>query len=115
MAFATRVIASALIIAAISVVSRRVPLFGAIIASLPLTSMLAMVWLYRDTRDAQQVIELSNAIFWMVLPSLVFFVTLSLLLKHRAEFWPALAGASVVMIVAYTVYLRLLAVFGIRL
>ena len=115
MAFATRVIASALIIAAISVVSRRVPLFGAIIASLPLTSMLAMVWLYRDTRDAQQVIELSNAIFWMVVPSLVFFLTLSLLLKNRTGFWPALAGASVVMIVAYTVYLRLLAVFGIRL
>jgi len=115
MAFATRVIASALIIAAISVISRRVPLFGAIIASLPLTSMLAMVWLYRDTRDAQQVIELSNAIFWMVVPSLVFFLTLSLLLKNRTEFWPALAGASVVMIVAYTVYLRLIAVFGIRL
>jgi uncharacterized membrane protein (GlpM family) len=115
MEFVTRVIASAVIIAAISLVSRRVPLIGAIIASLPLTSILAMIWLYRDTRSVQQVRELSNAIFWMVAPSLVFFVTLSVLLRNHLGFWASVMAATLVMIATYTVYLKALAGFGIRL
>lgn len=115
MEFATRVIASAVIIAAISLISRRVPLFGAIIASLPLTSILAMIWLYRDTKSTRQVGELSNAIFWMVAPSLVFFVTLSVLLRNHVGFWASMMAAALVMVATYAVYLRLLAAFGIRL
>ena len=43
-------------------------LAGAILASLPLTSLLAFVWLYVDTGDTQKVASLATGIFWLVLP-----------------------------------------------
>lgn len=63
MQFLTKTIVSALIITAIAAVSKKLPTLGAIIASLPLTSILAMIWLYQDTRDVGKVIELSYSIF----------------------------------------------------
>lgn len=115
MQFAIKIFVSAIIIATISVISKRAPLFGAIIASLPLTSILAMVWLYRDTKNVQQVINLSDAIFWMVIPSLIFFVALSLLMKNGLGFWQSLASSSIIMVIAYAGYLKILALFNIQI
>ena len=61
---------SALLIVAISEVSKRYSLAAGILASLPIISILAMIWLYVDTNSIQKVSKLSTSIFWMVLPSL---------------------------------------------
>jgi hypothetical protein len=42
---------SGLIIAVVSEVARRAPSLGALIASLPLISVLGMIWLWRDNHD----------------------------------------------------------------
>ncbi|MBT9151869.1 MAG: hypothetical protein DDT35_00079 [Firmicutes bacterium] len=115
MQFIVKTIISALLIATISTVSRRLPMLGAIIASLPLTSILAMIWLYTDTQDIHKVIALSQGISWIILPSLVFFIAFQLLLRRNIHFYPALAMASLVMIAAYYVYLNILGRFGVRL
>ena len=57
---------SAGIIVAVSEISKRTTLIGALLASLPLTSVLAFIWLYADTRDATQIAGLSWAIFWLL-------------------------------------------------
>lgn len=96
---------SGAIIALASEVARRSSLFGAIIVSLPLTSVLAMIWLYRDTHDAGEISALSWSILWVVVPSLTFFVAVPLALELGLSFWPALAIACVVTAVAYAAWI----------
>ena len=73
---------SGVIIALASEIARRSSLLGAVLISLPLTSILALIWLYRDTRDTDEVADLSWSILWVVVPSLVFFIVLPLALRE---------------------------------
>ena len=82
---------SGALIALASEVARRNPGWGGLIVSLPLTSILAMLWLWRDTGDAERVAGLSMGAFWFVLPSLPMFVVLPMLLRSGMGFWAALA------------------------
>lgn len=113
MEFLIKVVISALLVAAVSVVGRRSSAIAAILASLPVTSILALTWLYLDTKDVGKVRELSLGIFWAVLPSLLFFLALYTLLKFEMQFWWALVASCGVMIVSYSVYLVILKRFGI--
>jgi hypothetical protein len=106
---------SAALIVAVSEISKRSSLIGGLFASLPLVSLLAMIWLYRDTRDTQKVAALSTSIFWLVLPSLVLFLALPVLLKRGINFYPALAISTVVMLAGYGAMLLTLGKFGIKL
>ena len=82
---------SGVIVALVSEIARRYPGWGGLVASLPLTSLLAMVWLWRDTDDSLRVAELSSSTFWFILPSLPLFVVLPMLLKSGMAFWAAMA------------------------
>lgn len=74
-----KVLLSALVLVAVSEASKRSTLVGGLLASLPLTSILAFIWLYRDTRDPQAISALSMSIFGLVIPSLVLFLALPFL------------------------------------
>ncbi|MCD8575036.1 MAG: DUF3147 family protein [Erysipelotrichaceae bacterium] len=113
--FIVKTLVSALIISIIAYISRKSTFIGGLIASLPLTSILALIWMYHDGSSVQSMIELSTIIFWMVIPSLVFFIVFPLLLKMNVPFYGALIGASVVLILTYGVYTQLLLRFNIRL
>ena len=78
-------------IAAISEIAKRSPGFGALVASLPLVSILGMIWLWRDTGDAQRMAAHAEATFWFVLPSLPMFLLIPALLRRGTPFWTALA------------------------
>lgn len=106
---------SGLLIAAVSLFSRRAPLLGAIVISLPINSVLAMVWLYEDTKDTRLVLSLSESIFWIILPSAIFFLALSFFLRREHGFYPSLALASLVMIGCYWLYVRGMGMLGIKL
>jgi hypothetical protein len=95
---------SGVIVAVASEVARRSSLVGAVIVSLPLVSILALVWLWRDTRDVDEVAALSWSILLVVVPSVVFFVALPVALRRGLEFWPALAVACAVTAAAYGVW-----------
>ena len=113
MQFLIKTVVSALIIAVVATVSKRLPTLGAIIASLPITSMIAIIWLYRDTKDAGKVIDLSMSIFWVVVPSVVFFVALAVLLKRNVNFYLSMTISSAVMAITYYVYINILRCFKI--
>lgn len=115
MQFLVKIVLSALIIATVSELGKRFTLLGAILASLPLTSILALTWLYVDTRDTQPVIDLSVGIFWAVLPSLLFFLVFPLLLRGGMAFTPALLASCVVMAAGYGLYTLVLHQLGINL
>jgi len=103
--YTIKIMLSALIIVAISEIAKRSSLLGALLASLPLTSLLAFVWLYLDTGDTQKVAALSSDIFWLVLPSLPLFLLLPWLLKMGLGFWLSLGLAVVVTVACYGIML----------
>lgn len=84
---------SGIIVAAVSEIARRYPGWGGLVASLPLTSLLAMIWLYRDSGDPEKVAELAGSTFWFILPSLPLFIGLPWLLRSGLGFWVAMAIA----------------------
>ncbi len=73
------------LVLAASVLARRPGLAGALVASLPITSLLVLCWLYFDTRDPRQVADLAMNIFWFVFGSLPFFLVLALCLRGGAN------------------------------
>ena len=106
---------SGVIIAIVSEVARKAPGFGALIASLPLVSILGMIWLWRDTGDPVRLAEHAQATFWFVLPSLPMFLLVPLLLQRGMGFWPALLIGCGVTILLYVATTWALTRSGVRL
>ena len=88
--YGVKVAITAIVVVAIAELGKRSSFWGAVLASLPLTSLLAFVWLYLDTGDAGRVASLSQSIFWLVIPSLPLFLLLPLMLKLQWSFWLSL-------------------------
>jgi len=107
------VISGALVIAA-SEVAKRSSIWAAVLVSLPLTSILALTWLWLDTRDTDAVASLSWDIALIVLPSIALFVALPLLLRASVPFPAAMLAACAVMALTYTGYVVLLDRVGVR-
>lgn len=115
MQFILKTLLSALIISAVSILSKKYPTFAAIIISLPITSILAIFWLFNDTHDSTKVIEFSYSIIWIVIPSVVFFILLALLLKKQVNFYISMVLSSLIMIIGYYAYVKLLRLFDINI
>lgn len=113
--YLAKIVVTVAVVLAVSEIAKRSSLWGAVLASLPITSLLAFVWLYADSGNVQAVAALSRSIFWLVLASLPLFLVLSGALERGIAFWPALALASSVTVGAYFLLIWLLAQFNVRL
>lgn len=106
---------SGVLIAVISEIAKKWPGFGALIASLPLVSVLGMIWLWRDKPDAANMATHSEATFWYVLPSLPMFLLIPVLLRRGTPFWVALAAGCALTVSLYLLMTWLAPRFGLRL
>jgi hypothetical protein len=106
---------SGLIVAAVSEVARRHPGWGGLIASLPLTSLLAMIWLWRDSGDPERVAELSISTLWFFAPSVPLFIALPILIRAHLGFWPSMAVCIVGTLALYAGWFWLAPRLGVRL
>jgi hypothetical protein len=105
---------SGLIVAIASEVARRWPGWGALIVSLPLVSLLAFIWLWRDTGDPERIAALSQSTFWFFLPSMPMFLVLPALLRAGLQFWLALLLSCALTMLLYAVMIWLGPRVGIR-
>ena len=103
MQFLVKVLVSALVIAGASELARRYSVIGALLAALPLTSILAMIWLWRDGVPAAEIADFSSSIFWLVLPSLLLFIVTPLMLRAGYGFWPSLGAGCALTVVGYAI------------
>jgi hypothetical protein len=106
---------SGIIIATVSEVAKRYPGFGALIASLPLVSLLGAIWLWHDKPDATNMASHLEATFWFVLPSLPMFLLMPWLLRQGMSFWAALLIGCAVTIALYLTMTLVGPKFGLRL
>lgn len=114
-AFWIRALLSGLIVATVSTLARRFPAAGALVASLPLVSVLGMIWLWHDRPNPANMAAHAEATFWYVLPSLPMFLLIPALLRRDVGFWTALAGGCVLTVAAYLATVVIAARFGVRL
>jgi hypothetical protein len=110
-----KALASGAIVATVSEVAKRWPGFGGLIASLPLVSVLGMIWLWRDTHDLARMAAHATGTFWFVLPSLPMFLLIPALLKRGVGFWTALASGCVLTIALYSAMVWLGPRLGLKL
>ncbi|MFP2768142.1 DUF3147 family protein [Oceanisphaera sp. KMM 10153] len=110
-----KVVITTVLVVAISEVAKRSSVVGAIMASVPLISVLAMIWLYIDTKDVTKISNLSISIFWLVIPSLALFLTLPFLLAQGLNFYLSMSVSIGVTIVCYWAMALVLEGLGMKL
>ena len=110
-----KIAVTVVLVVLISEVAKRSSLIGAILASVPLVSVLGIMWLYIDTKDVNKINDLATSIFWLVLPSLALFITLPVLLKREMNFYFSMGISIVVTILCYYTMILVLGRFGIKL
>jgi hypothetical protein len=106
---------SGAIIAIVSEVARRSPSLGALIVSLPLVSILGILWLWHDTSDAERIAAHVQSTFWYVLPTMPMFLVMPVMLRHGIGFWVTLATCCTLTFVLYLCTIWVLGKFGVTL
>ena len=110
-----KLVTTTVLIVAISEIAKRSSFIGAILASIPLVSVLAMIWLYVDTKDVAKVSALSTGVFWLVIPSLALFIALPVLLKQGVNFYLSMGISIAITVGCYWLMVYVLEYFGVRL
>ena len=103
---------SGAVIVAASELAKKSTIFGALVISLPLASIMSMTWLYNDTKDNEQVADFAESILWLVIPSMVLFLILPFLLRRGWEFEYAMGIGIVLTIMAYAAGIGIAKSFG---
>ncbi|TFY97529.1 DUF3147 family protein [Ramlibacter rhizophilus] len=101
LSYAVKIALTALLVVAVSEIAKRNTLWAAALAALPLTSVLAFVWMWVDGVEMERIASLSTSILWLVIPSLLLFVLLPLLLRAGWSFWSSLGLSCLATALAY--------------
>lgn len=112
--YAVKLLVSATVIVVVSELAKRNSIAAAVIASLPLTSIIVFVWVHFEGATPARIAVLSRQIGWLVLPSLVLFVTLAVLLRHGFGFWSSLAAALATTALGYGALFAVLRRLGVQ-
>lgn len=113
--FVIKAAVSGVIVALVSEIARRFPGWGGLLASLPVVSLLALIWTYRDSGNPATVAALSQSTFWFVLPSLPLFMIIPVLLRNGSGFWAAIGLACAVTLLLYAAFFWIAPRLGITL
>ena len=106
---------SAGVIVAVTEIAKRNNAAASIIHSLPLTSLLAFIWLYVETKDSALIGRHAFGTFWFVMPTLPMFLMMPWLIKKLGGFWPALGTGILLTVALYALTMRLLKMAGVEL
>lgn len=113
--YSIKVVVSALLIVTISEIAKRSTGFAALLAALPITSVMAFIWLHVEGTRPEAIAVLSGQILWLVIPSLILFILLPLLLRYGLGFWISLGISMAATAGGYLALLLLLRRMGVAL
>lgn len=103
---------SGTIVVAASEIAKKATIFGALLVSIPIVSILSMTWLYNDTKDTAQVADFAEGILWLVFPSLLLFVLLPYLLRRDWSFEAAMGIGIGATMIAYAIGVYVASQYG---
>ena len=109
-----KVFISSAIIVLVSEIAKRDNLLGGLVASVPIVSVLSMIWLYIDTNDIDKVKALANGILWMIFPSMSLFIVLLILINCGIKFYLSLTISILITMVCYLLTISVMNYFGFK-
>ena len=113
--YIAKILITSVLVIAISEIAKRSSFLGALLASIPIISIMAMIWLYIETKDILKVASLSSSVFWLVIPSLLLFLVFPLLLKSGVSFYVSLGISIGITAGFYFLLFAILQRFGFTL
>ncbi len=113
--YLTKIAITTILIVVISELAKKSSFTAGLLASIPLISVLAMFWLYIDTKDSGKVMELASTVFWLLIPSLALFISLPIFLKNGINFYISISISILITIFCYWGMIVILNHYGIDL
>ena len=113
--YITKLIITSLLIVLISEIGKRSSLVGALLAAIPLVSILAMTWMYIDTESSKSAVEFSQRIVWLIAPSITLFLVFPFMIQKGFGFYISMAVSIMLTVMAYYSVIFILGKFGIKL
>ena len=106
-----KILLTAVIIFAVAQLSQRDNLLAAVLASIPLVSVLAMMWMNHNGASSDDIVNFTKDIVWLVLPSLLLFIVMPELIQRGWNFYPALGGGLSATVIGYFLMFELMKKF----
>ena len=103
-----KILLTALVIFAVAQLSQRDTLLAAVLASIPLVSVLAMMWMNQDGASNEDIVNFSKDIVWLVIPSLLLFIVMPELIERGWNFYPALGSGLCATVIGYFLMIELM-------
>tara|TARA_A100001015_G_C14971441_1_gene705331 strand:- start:441 stop:791 length:351 start_codon:yes stop_codon:yes gene_type:complete len=110
-----KAVISGVLIALISEIARKYPGLGALIASVPLISIFAMIWMWIENKNANNIADHAEATFWLVLPTLPMFLIIPFLLRANWNIWLVLTLSITITIIFYLITIKFLSFTNIKI
>lgn len=112
--YITKLLVTTILIVLISEIAKRSSIAGAILAAIPLVSILAMTWMYIDTNSSLKAVEFSKSIVWLIAPSMTMFIVFPILIEKGVGFYISMFISVMLTVFAYYGVIYLLQKTGIR-
>ena len=106
-----KIILTAIIIVGVAQLSQKDTLLAAVLASIPLVSVLAMMWMNQDGASNEDIVNFSKDIVWLVIPSLLLFIVMPELIERGWNFYPALGGGLCATVIGYFLMIEIMEKF----
>ena len=111
--FIIKIVITATIVVIVAEIAKKSSLFAGLIVSIPITTFLALFWLYWETEDIQKIINLSNSTLLMIIPSISFFIFLPIILKLNTPFIISMFISALLTSFVYYIFLTILQKTGL--
>ena len=110
-----KIFLSALVIVVVNKVQLFNDRLSALLIALPLTSLVALLWMHHAGQTTERLANHAEGTFWFVLPTLPMFLIFPWMLRNHWGFWPALAANCAITTALFWVTVVVLRRFGIDL
>ena len=111
---AGKILLTALIIFSVAQVSERSTLMAAVLASIPIVSVLSMMLMFHEGQTALEISAFARDIVWLLIPSLLIFIVMPWLIESKGwDFYPALASGLAATVIGYFVMIQVMEKFGL--
>ncbi len=101
MRFVIKLLISVCVIVFCTQIGRKLPTLAGLIAVMPLTGLIVLVWIYTDNPDNFKiVIDYTRGALWGILPTILFFLTAFICFRKHMSLWIVLSASFAVWIIA---------------
>ncbi|MEE2746884.1 MAG: DUF3147 family protein [Candidatus Thermoplasmatota archaeon] len=110
---AAKIVLTALIIFGVVQVSEQNKLMAAVLASIPIVSVLAMIWMNHEGQSSEEIVVFAKNIVWLIIPSLLLFIVMPVLMERGWEFYPALGAGLASTLIGYFLMTQVMEKYGL--